>query len=135
MGAFDKQIPFKLRDGVEDLHGHRAGGTCEIGTTQGETVDLHAHFRERLDGGADIDGVTTEPIKLGDNENVAGFQPVHEFGKATALRDCRAAGNCLADDPARLDLKAGGLNFLNLVFGGLAGRGDADIGAPWAFLQ
>lgn len=112
LGAFDQQIPLKLRDSVEDLHRHRTGRAGEIGTTRRETVDFHAYFREHLYGGADIDHVTVE---LGDNENVPRFQTVHEFGKATALCDGGAAGNRLGDDPARLDLEAGGFDFLNLV--------------------
>jgi hypothetical protein len=49
-------------------------------------------------------------------------------GKAAALRNGGAAGNGLGDDTAWLDVEAGGFDFLNLVFGGLSGRGDTDIG-------
>jgi hypothetical protein len=45
-----------------------------------------------------------------------------------ATRHGSAAGNSLSDDPARLDLETGGFDFLDLVLGGLPGRGDADIG-------
>ena len=54
MRSLDQDIPLELRDGVENLHGHRARGTCEICAAQCETVDFHAHFREHLYGGADI---------------------------------------------------------------------------------
>ena len=65
---------------------------------------------------------------VGDNENVPRSQTVHEFGAAAALGDGGTAGGCFSNDPARLDLEVCGLNFLNLVLGCLAGRGDASIG-------
>ena len=100
-----------------------------------EAIDPHAHFGQCSDGGADVDRITSQAVELCHDQNVAGFQLVHESGKAAALRDGGAAGNRLGDDPARFDLEAGGFDFLNLVLGRLAGRGDADIGAPWAFLH
>lgn len=44
------------------------------------------------------------------------------------MRNGRTAGNRLGDDPAELHMKPGGFNFLNLIFGGLSGRRDSNIG-------
>ena len=128
MRPFNQEIPLELGDGIEHVHGHRAGRTGEVRAAERETIDAYAHFGKPPDGGADVDRVAAEAVELCDDENVAGLQLVHEPGKAAALRDGGTARNRLGDNPARLDMKAGGFDFLNLVFGGLSGRGDADIG-------
>ena len=91
-------------------------------------MDPDADLFEHGDRAADIHGVAAKAIKFGDDKNVPGFQFVHEAHESRAPCYRCAAGNCLRNNPARFDLEARRLNFVDLVFGGLTGGGDAHIG-------
>jgi hypothetical protein len=60
--------------------------------------------------------------------SVAGLEPVEQAGEPGAPGGGDAAGDGLGDDAARLDPKAGGLDLAELVVGGLASGGDAEVG-------
>jgi hypothetical protein len=80
------------------------------------------------DGAADIHGIAAEAVKFCDDKDVAGFERVEQAGKAPALRRGDAARDRFGHHPARFDLKASGLDLLDLVVGRLADGRDADIG-------
>lgn len=127
MCALDEQVPLELSNSIEHVHGHRACRAGEVGPAECQTVNPDAHFREGFDGTAYIDSITTKAVQFGHDEDVSGLQLIQQPGKSATLRDGGASGNRLCDDPARLDLKAGGFDFLDLFFRGLAGCRDADI--------
>lgn len=77
-----------------------------VHTPRGKAVDAYAHFLQVRDGAADVDGVAPQPVKLGDDENVALLHLVEQPGKAPALRGGRRFGHGLRDDPVRLDAEA-----------------------------
>ena len=91
-------------------------------------MDPDTDLFEHADRAADINGVAAKAIKLGDDKNVPGFQFVHEAHESRAPGNRRAARNCLGNNPARFDLESCRFNFVDLIFGGLPGGGDADIG-------
>jgi len=85
-------------------------------------IHAHAHSGEHPHPRADIDGIAAEPIQLRHDESVLGLRAIHELREAPALRNARAAGNCLRHDPVRLNMGAYCFGLPTLVFDGLAGR-------------
>src|SRR3954453_6359146 len=61
-------------------------------------------------------------------QHVAGLQPVEQAREAAASGGGDASRDRLGHDPAGLDGETGGADLLELVVGGLAGGGDADVG-------
>lgn len=117
-----------MSHGVKHLHSHGAGWAGQVCAAEGQTIYPHAHFCEHLNGAADVNGVVVEPVGFGYDQNNATLQLIHNFCKVAPLRNKDAAGNRLGDNPARFNLEGGGFDFLDLVLGGLTGRGSADIG-------
>lgn len=39
LGPFNQQVPLELSDGVEDIHGHRSGRTCQIDAAKREAMN------------------------------------------------------------------------------------------------
>jgi len=79
-------------------------------------------------GRAHVHGIAAESVELGDDQHVAGLQPVGQAREASALGDGDAAGDGLGHDPAGLDAETRGLDFLSLVVSGLTEGGDANVG-------
>ena len=99
-------------------------------------MDPHAQLLQFPDRRTDIDRISAAPIELGDDEHVPGFEFIHQSRETPALRNGDAARDGLGDYTAWLDVEAGRFDFLNLVFGGLSGRGDTDIGkGAWHKVQ
>ena len=117
-----------LRNGIDDIHGHLAGGAGEVHSTEREAVNANTEFLQSGDSCADIDGITPQTVEFGHDQHVAGFEFIHEADEPAALRDGDAAGDGFGDDAARFDGETGSLDFPDLVFGRLAGRGHTDIG-------
>ncbi|KQY13100.1 hypothetical protein ASE23_21615 [Rhizobium sp. Root73] len=93
----------------------RRARASEISATEREAIDTHTHFGQHFHSDADIDGIAAETVEFGQDQDVLRFQPIHQLGKSSALRNDGAAGNCLGDETARLDLEAGGCDFLKLL--------------------
>lgn len=80
-------------------------------------------------------GVAAEPVELGDHQHVAGLQSVEQAREAAALCGGDAARDGLSHDPTGLNAETSGLDFLELIIGGLARGGNANIStrcAAWA---
>ena len=60
------RFPLELGDGVDDVHGHRPGGTGQVDAAQGEAMDADTHFLQFRHGRADIDRVSPKTVELGD---------------------------------------------------------------------
>ena len=73
MGAFDKQITFKLGNSIDDIHGHLARRAGEIDAAKGEAVNTDADLFELSDSCADVDGITAQPVEFSDDQNVTLF--------------------------------------------------------------
>ncbi|MBB4200138.1 hypothetical protein GGD83_003965 [Rhodoblastus sphagnicola] len=127
LGSLDQQIALKFGDGGDNLHGHLPRRACEVGAAKGKTVNANAERGQSIDGGPHVHGVAAQTIKLCDDENVSGLQLVQETNEASPLRSGSAARDCLGNDAARLDGEAGGVDFVELIFGRLPRRRDADV--------
>lgn len=104
-----------------------SSGTGEIDATEGEAVNTDADLFELCDGCADVDSVAAQPIEFGDDQYVALFHLVEQFGKALPLRDGHGTGDGLCDDAMRLNGKACRFDFLDLIFGCLIECGDTGV--------
>jgi hypothetical protein len=82
-------------------------------------VNAYAYYFELCDGGADVDSVAAQPVKFGDDQDVAFFHPIEQFGKPCPLRDSHGAGDRFGDDAMCHNGKASGFDFVDLVFGRL----------------
>ena len=82
-------------------------------------MDPDAHLLKFCHGGADIDGITSEPVEPGHDKYIASFYPVDELGEPFVLRDRHRPGNVFRDNSIWLDAEARCLDFPNLVFRGL----------------
>ena len=112
------------------------GGTARAGTITVSGGGVHRTFAVYQWPMITLPGVTAEPIELGDDEHVPGFEFIHQSRETPTLRNGDAARDGLGDYTAWLDVEAGRFDFLNLVFGGLSGRGDTDIGkGAWHKVQ
>ena len=127
MGTFDEQIAFELSDGVDHIHGHLASRTSEIDPSQGEAVDTDTYLFELCDGCADIDGIAAQSVKLSDDQHIAMFHFIEQFGKSFPLRDGHGARDGFCDDTVRLDGEPSSLDFPDLIFWGLIKGGDTGI--------
>ena len=85
------------------------------------------YFFKLCDGGADVDGVTAQAIKLGDDQHISLLHTIQQFGKPLTLGDGHRAGDNLGDDAMWLNSKASRFDFLDLVFGRLVEGGDAGV--------
>src|SRR5687768_9224824 len=65
---------------------------------------------------------------MGNDQHIAGLQPVEQAGEPAPLRGSNVPGDRLRDHAARLDLEAGGCDLLKLVIGGLTGGGHTEVG-------
>ncbi len=127
MGAFDQEVALELSDGVDDIHGHLSSRTGEVDTTKGQAMNADAYFFKFCDGGADIDGVAAQTIKLGDDQHVAFFHPIEQLGKSLALRDGHRPRDGFSDDTMLFDSKTSSFDFPDLIFGCLIKCGDAGV--------
>lgn len=125
LGTLHQKIAFEF--GRDHLHGHPPGRAGQIDTAQSEAVNPNADRSQRIDGAANIHGISTQAIELGNDQNVIRFQSIDQTPEGRSLHGRRTAGNGLGDGPARLNGEASGLHLGDLVFGGLAGGGDAGV--------
>jgi hypothetical protein len=73
-------------------------------------VNANAYARECLHGRPDIHGVPAQPVELGDDQDIPGFELVQELAESRAFRGRHGARDGLSDHPGWLDRKAGGID-------------------------
>ena len=117
MGAFDEQIALELGDRVDDIHGHLACRAGEIDPAKSEAMDADADLFEFSNCCADVDGIASQPVEFGDDQNVPLFHLVEQSGEAFPLRDGHGTRDGFRDDAVLLDSKPCSFDFSNLVFG------------------
>src|SRR5215218_8795536 len=71
--------------------------------------------------------IATEAIELGDDQHVAGLQPVEQAREAAPLRGGDIPRHGLRDHAAGLDLEARRFDLLQLIVRRLARGGDAEV--------
>ncbi len=95
----------------------------------------NAEAGERINCRADIEGVGAETIEFGDNKHVIRFVLVRQ-GRNKRPVHCRSpAGNCLSDDAAGLDRKAGALDLHHLVIGRLVDGRWSMVDGRWSMVD
>ena len=87
-----------------------------------------APIRQGRDGLADIDGVTAQPVPLGDNENIPCLHLVEQLGEPRTLRHGGGAGDRLGDHPVRFHVETRTRDLPQLVVGVLLRGGDTGVG-------
>lgn len=128
LGALDQEIALELRDRVDHVHRQLARRTRQVDPTQRQAVNPYPELLELGDGGAHVHGVAPEPVELGHHENIARLQPVEQAREAAALAGRDGARHGLGHEAAWFDGEPGRLDLGELVVGGLARSGDAEVG-------
>jgi hypothetical protein len=76
LGALDQEVALKLGHSIDDVHGQLAGRAGQIDAAERQAMNPHPKLGELCHRGAHIHHIATEAIELGDDQHVAGFQPV-----------------------------------------------------------
>ena len=70
LGALDKQIALRLVNCIDGIHGHFACSASEINPAKSEAMDADAYLFEFSNCCADVNGITSQPVEFGDDQNV-----------------------------------------------------------------
>ncbi len=90
-------------------------------------MDPDTQIGELGHSAADVHGVAAEAVELGDHQHVPGLKSIEKTNETSALACRDIPGDRFVDHAPRLDLEASSLDFLQLIIGGLAGGGHANV--------
>ena len=90
-------------------------------------MNTNTIFCQPFYGGPDIHGIVTQPIQLGNDENITWLQSIQQLGKLWSLKCRNTPTDVFCHDPAWIDGKTSLDDFLELVISVLISCADSGI--------